>query len=714
MRFYFYLIAFLISSQHLALGQVHAGEDSIRLKLKSLPIPERIDYLHNLVIRNWLNYPGEAMKYANEAMRLSDSTNDRALLAKSIRLKGGVHYYMGNYDSTLFYSKESFEIAAELKDSILIDNALNNLGLVYYNLGSYPNALENLLRSLRLKEQTNEVYGRAQTINNVGLVYNKLKDYDKARSYFKEALTFSTEHNDPNLQLYSLNNIGGTYLAQGNIELAQQYFEKSRALQVNNKNWNAVMLSGLGQVELLKGNFNLAHDYFSQALKLREEIDDKKGVSEIYYFYAKDAYSRDNIDSALYLLNESQIIAKSIGSKDRMFENYELYVQLYSELGDYRKAFGFQNEFIHLRDELFNENMVRNLSDIQLKIQKEETSELLSDKEKELSNSRKITLFLTIIVLLAGIVLVMILLAFLNNRKVNKLLAAQNEEINNQKEEITRQKESLVQKNFDLGEAHNLIKQQNYQLEQYNEQLKQKVNERTQELEDSNERLKIANLELDNFIYKSAHDIKGPLATLMGICNVALIDVNDRQAQEYFKMMAETSKGLNETLARLKIVSEINTLKLTKEQIDFGKITEKAVEQVKEIEGTIKIPIHFDIQPQIKYSADPFLLDLIMFNMIHNAIKFQKDNSEEKIDVTISQDESNVIMHFVDKGIGIDEEDTDSIFHIYSKSAIKHKSLGLGLYVVKQCIEKLGGEIMLLDEEDLTHFKIELPNTLDA
>lgn len=702
MRRYFFIVFVILSEINLVGRFVHAQTDSVNYKLSTLAPKERVGYLHTLIINNWLNNPAKAMDYANQAIILSDSIGDKALYSKSIRLKGGVHYYLGNYDSTLLYTRQSLDVAIAVNDTVLIDNSLNNLGLVYYGLGSYQNALENLLRSLRLKEYAGEVYGRAQTINNIGLVYNKLKDYERARTYFHEALDFATLHNDPNLQLYSLNNIGGTYLSEENNERAREYFERSLKLHVDNKNWNAVTLSGLAQVALKNGAYEEANDLFDSALKLRKEIDDKNGVSEIYYFFAKDAQIREKYDSAIYFLNGSQQIAKTIGSKDRMFENYELYVELYSQTGNLKKAFDYQTELLKLRDVLFNENMARNLSDIQLKIQEEEARALLSNKDKQLSDSKKVTGFLIIIILLVVIMLIMIWLAFRNNRRINKILAEQ-------KEEITQQKETLLQKNAALEDAHNLIKEQNKQLEEYNEDLQQKVNERTQALEESNERLKIANLELDNFIYKSAHDIKGPLATLMGVCNVALIDVKDPDALQYLHMLSDTSKGLNEILERLKTVSEINMLELTKEKIDFNKIVEKSIEQVKKIEHVKRVNAKLKIQTQIDFETDPFLLDLVMFNMIHNAFKFQKDNSKERIEIRVSQDNEKVIIHFIDNGIGIEEEDTESIFHIYSKSSIKHQSLGLGLYVVKQCIQKLGGEIMLVDDEDLTHFKIELP-----
>lgn len=688
-----------------AKGQHTSLPDSVR----KLDATQQVEYLHNLVINTWLNYPKEAMNYANEALKLADSTGEQALIAQSVRLKGGVHYYLGNYDSVIFYTKKSLEIASSIQDTVLINNALNNLGLTYYNLGSYQNALEYLLRSLKYKEISGEIYGRAHTINNVGLVYNKLKDFERAREYFEEALEFSTIHNNLNLQLYSLNNIAGTYLAKGKIGQAKEFYQRADSIQVDNKNWKAVTYSGLGQVAIKEGKNKAADQYFKKALKLREEIGDKNGVSEIYYFYALEAQSRNHLDSALHFLDESQTIAKQIGSKDRMFANFELYAEIYTQLGNIQKAFEYQTALLRLRDTLFNENMARNLSDIQLKIQQEESNELLSQKEEQLVNSQRFTIFLIIIIVLTLVLLLVIYMAFRNNRRINKLLEKQNNEISEQKEEILQQKESLLHKNTALEGAQRVIKEQNEKLEIFNEQLLQTVDEQTKELEESNEQLKIANLELDNFIYKSSHDIKGPLATLMGVCNVALMDVKDDEAIKYLKMLAETAKGLNDILARLKTISDVNSLDLKIKKIDFNKIFDQCIKQVSNIEGKEEINVNYDIQDNIFYESDAFLIDLIVYNMIHNAVRFQTGGKNEFLKIKVEKENDKVIMHFIDNGISIDEEDSEDIFHLYSKSAMQHQSLGLGLYLVKQCVQKLGGEIMLINDNDLTHFRIVLP-----
>ena len=685
--------------------------DDLLLRLESAPVEEKIDILHELIVKTWLNYPDEAMHYAREAYQLSLYINDRTQISKSLRLIGGVHYYKNNYDSVLHYCKESLEIALEIDDTVLINNALNNIGLAYYNLGSYQSALENLLRSLNMKIAIGEIYGRALTMNNIGLVYNKLKDYERAREYFIQGLQVAKEYHDLNLILYSQNNIGTTYLMQGDIKAAKMYFEQSLALDVDNKNWKAVAYSGLGRVYQLEGEYELSRDYFEKALNLRQEIGERNGVSEIYYFYGKEAQRKGNYDSAIALLQESQRIAREIGSKERMYENYSLFVELYQQQGRLEKAFEYQTRLLQLRDTLFNEGLAHNLAAIQLKIQEEENQKLLRNKEQQLSQNRKFNVFLIGIFVLAVSLAGFIFYAYTRNRKLNTMLGERNSEIIAQKEEIEAQKESLVSKNIQLEEAHILITEQNKKLEKYNAQLQDKVDQRTNELEQRNRELKLANLELDNFLYKSSHNIKGPLATLMGVCNVALMDVKDEQSLKYFALLAETAGGLNDILARLKTISDINSLQLTYKKINLPALIDNCITQMQNIEGTDHFRITYDIAADVDLISDPLLVDLIFFNMIQNAVKFQDNQNDTNfLKIAISREQDTTVIHFLDNGIGIDDEDIQDIFQMFSKAALRHQTLGLGLYIVKQCVHRLRGEIMLLNDHDqYTHFRISLP-----
>ncbi len=105
----------------------------------------------------------------------------------------------------------------------------------------------------------------------------------------------------------------------------------------------------------------------------------------------------------------------------------------------------------------------------------------------------------------------------------------------NQNKEIEEQKDILVENIKELEIAHLLINSQNQKLCNINEHLDELVKEKTKELISTNEKLYSALKELDTFIYKTSHDIRGPLARLMGLCNIALLDIKHKKSVEFLK-----------------------------------------------------------------------------------------------------------------------------------------------------------------------------------
>jgi signal transduction histidine kinase len=119
--------------------------------------------------------------------------------------------------------------------------------------------------------------------------------------------------------------------------------------------------------------------------------------------------------------------------------------------------------------------------------------------------------------------------------KQQKESAAKNILIINQNKEIEEQKDILVENIKELEIAHLLINSQNQKLCNINEHLDELVKEKTKELISTNEKLYSALKELDTFIYKTSHDIRGPLARLMGLCNIALLDIKHKKSVEFLK-----------------------------------------------------------------------------------------------------------------------------------------------------------------------------------
>ena len=262
-----------------------------------------------------------------------------------------------------------------------------------------------------------------------------------------------------------------------------------------------------------------------------------------------------------------------------------------------------------------------------------------------------------------------------------------------------------------MEEAQHIIRNQNNELTNVNAQLEQKVRDRTADLNSANENLKIAIQDLDRFIYKTSHDIRGPLARLMGLCSLALLDVTDEKSVQYFSMLDITAKSLNSVLVRLITINEINNSKIKPEPVAFTKIREEVEQSIKRLEASKEVTLHWTT-PEATYQTDYNLMLLIVGNLVENGVKFRNTTTREAafVKVNIREENKHLVIDVEDNGIGIPEDEKGRLKKMFTKSVENYEISGLGLYLVKLSVEKLEGSVaMMEDEGGLTCIRVTLP-----
>lgn len=673
-----------------------------------------MEVYQRLITSLWLNHPDTAMRYARMAWREIRVSDRPAQQSVAVRLLGGVHLYLGHYDSALLCSREAYRLSLEVGDSTLISSALNNIGFTYFHFGRYPEALEFLLRALNMKLAVGQQYGLGQTFNNLGLVYYKLHDLEQARYYYTEALRVSEASNDYNIRLYAHNNLGFAYLVQQQYRQAEVHFRHAlnASTHTENLNWTATTYNGLAQTHLGLGRLDSAQVYFERAMEIRQSIADRRGISETYYGYSKLALARGEYDKALALLRRSQSLARESFMRERRLENLGLFTEIYTGRRTYDSALFYQSRYQALRDSMFNLSQIRSLTDIRLKIQEEENQRRLAMKDDQLRAKNVQTNFLIGLMALSILCLLLVYILFRTQKRLSRGLRRKHEEVKRQHEEIEHQREALISANQELEIAKAVIEENNRNLSSYNVQLQNMVDTRNRELRMATQELKLVNQELDNFIYKSAHDIKGPLVRLIGVCHVALADVEDEKARDYFKMMYDTARHLNNIFESLRTINDINTIDTLTEVIPMRCFLEDAVAKFKGTSGFDQMQFFFEVESDLLIPSDPYFLEIICHNIVDNAIRFRRNDTASPHFLRIRAFRSDAYCQvcFIDNGIGVAEEQVSQLFRMFSMGALEHKTVGMGLYMVKQCLNRLGGYIKLASNADgYTEFQVGIP-----
>jgi PAS domain S-box-containing protein len=208
--------------------------------------------------------------------------------------------------------------------------------------------------------------------------------------------------------------------------------------------------------------------------------------------------------------------------------------------------------------------------------------------------------------------------------------------------------------------------------------------------------IKNVNHDLSTFIYRSTHDLKAPVASITGLVNLAKAEVMERNARHYLKLIGECTHKLDNVLLTLIQAMAVKDNKIHPGWLNFNKIVYNILNTLKYMRRYTEIEFDVDIEVD-KFYSDEGLITSIMQNIIENAIKYQKeDSAAPEIKIYIKQQEdSSVHITVSDNGNGIDEKFQDKVFDIFYRATNAIKGSGLGLYIVKNAVFKLGGEIKL-------------------
>ena len=244
------------------------------------------------------------------------------------------------------------------------------------------------------------------------------------------------------------------------------------------------------------------------------------------------------------------------------------------------------------------------------------------------------------------------------------------------------------------------------------EELEKQVQRRTRELQASNTALTQAKAELNTFLYRASHDLRGPLCSMEGLLSLAEVEENPPEQRQYFKLMQQTVRKLNRMLENL-LAYTLNThQRPTMESVDFGSVVARALDSLRDLKGFERVKVETHLDTATPFYSDAERLFSVLKSVISNSITFQNYALEEPavtIRITCSPREAAIVVG--DNGVGIAAENLEAVFDMFSRSSAQSNGSGLGMYIVRQTVEKLGGQIFLQSREGIgTQVSIHIPN----
>lgn len=229
---------------------------------------------------------------------------------------------------------------------------------------------------------------------------------------------------------------------------------------------------------------------------------------------------------------------------------------------------------------------------------------------------------------------------------------------------------------------------------------KAELNSANTELKDSNDELKRINLELDNFVYSAAHDLRAPLNNLEGL--IGLLDASEENLVgqgEILEMMDLAVKRYKQVIDDMTLIAKTAKQESTAPQVNLALLLNEIESDLSNLINLTHTSIISELNVNyLRYSKKD--IRSILFNLISNGIKYQHPDRTPVITIRTKSIAEGTLLEVEDNGKGIKSEFIPNLFNKYFR--IESSSVGgsgLGLFIVKRMVENRGGNIEVTSQE---------------
>lgn len=254
------------------------------------------------------------------------------------------------------------------------------------------------------------------------------------------------------------------------------------------------------------------------------------------------------------------------------------------------------------------------------------------------------------------------------------------------------------------------------QMTKMNDASERKLFQLADEVQRQNASLEKANQELDRFFYSTSHDLRAPLMSVKGLINLIRVEPNpELSLQKYLPMMTERVNRLDEFIRDIIDYSRNGRKQLNPVVVNLHDTVTEVIDTLKYMNEGDRIDFSVNIPGDLTIVTDRDRLLVVLNNLISNAIKYKHPGGNSWMRVEAVRQEDTVKLTVSDNGRGIDAKHLDKIFDMFYRATDHAKGSGLGLYIVKETLEKIGGTITVQSEIDRgSDFYVTLPFYLNV
>lgn len=441
-------------------------------------------------------------------------------------LKHVGEWYLSKRDTTAIrYFKELLLLSDQSKDPLIKPYAYYCMGVIRYQQNDIRESTSLYFQGLA-STNTSSVFNemRARLYNGVGWNFNLLGQHENALKYLRHAESYANPGNHQLLGLI-LNNSGVAYKNLEQFDSALLCFQKSLVLnrQIPDQRQARFNLNNIGSVLMALNRLKESKTYLTEALVLNSTALDTLEIVNNLINLSLISVNEDSIEKANSQLTHALFLAKANNVLDQQRRIYFSLTSIYERQKKYEEALRFQKEYYKLTDSLYRKDGAAHAIDVEAKYRNLVRENELQEAQEHVADQR---FYLSVIigVLLITLIVIFFLGKMIRARKMNE------QELLKLNAEIKSQSEALLQANKAITEA--------------NESLERLAQYRTEVIQNQNRRIK-------HFSFVNSHEIRGPLATLMGLLGLLYEEKSPEKSQQILRFLKITSAKLDKIIRRV-------------------------------------------------------------------------------------------------------------------------------------------------------------------
>jgi signal transduction histidine kinase/tetratricopeptide (TPR) repeat protein len=633
----------------------------------------------------------ELEKKALETIKGLETAPDSEVIIYTLQ-QLGLFYQNRNLPSeSIAFFQLAYNKASKSNSRLQMGMALKEIALVYLNEEMLTESLTYIYQSLKIFEER-KFYTRAMiTLYEASLINYRASNFIGAVNDFRAAMELYNKLPGDSISddlkfrtMSGWNTAGLSYKAMKRPREGLDAFDQSYRIahELHNEFWQGLVNGNKGELLLQVGQPEEAIRLIKEDIKISLRFDQYQSAAMAscilcsFYTGKKDLkIAKHYLDTATLLLQLSSSSPKAQGRLLLAASHY------YGAVGDYENAYQALVKYKIVSDSSVNQERLILLSQVKAQNdleRKQNEIQLLTQvnvlQRGQIKNQELLILSSVLtLILVAGF----LFYAGSNNKKLKK----KNSIIETQREEIEL-------KNQELKVQSQILQEQNQLMQTNNVELEVRVKERTEQLEGSNK-------ELDTFLYHASHDIRRPIATLLGLEQVSRLSDNDLKSKYLFDYVADTARDMDRMLFKLQMAYELNRLVKDRAWISLQWVIDMVAKRFDNDFYRLQIAYSHEQTKVISCFASPNLLTIIFSNLIENAVNFRSKTEGEQafIRIASSQVGQTVTVTVEDNGCGIQEQFLERIFELYFRATERSKGNGLGLYLAKKAATLMNGTI---------------------